>query len=90
MTTDKKNFLRDILDADGVAFVRFRKINGEVRNMICTTSLDLIPKDKQPKTNFVYDSMQIRVFDLVAKEWRSMIGNTIIEVREYPSKVSKG
>ena len=57
--------------------------------MICTTSIDCIPSDKHPKSKFIHDSKQIRVFDLVAKEWRSMISDTIIEVREYPSKVSK-
>lgn len=33
----------------GWTTVQFKKKNGEIRNMVCTTSLTLIPADKHPK-----------------------------------------
>lgn len=82
--------LTKILNSGGIAFVRFRKLNNEIRNMVCTTNIIHIPRDLRPHGFAQYDkNSQIRVFDLVAKEWRSMKPDNILEVVEYPSKVGQ-
>ena len=85
------NSIRKVLSANQFCFVKFRKLNGEVRNMICTTDLEIIPDEHQPRGILTYDeSNQVRVFDVVAREWRSMIPDYVSEIVGYPSKVASG
>ena len=35
----------------GVFHIVFEKANGEIRSMLCTHDLHIIPSDKQPKEN---------------------------------------
>jgi hypothetical protein len=85
MMTDE---LRDDLRAGKVVFVRFTKKSGEIRNMICTTNLSYIPKTQRPTGNLSYNPSQIRVYDLIAREWRSMIDENVIEFSEYTALVA--
>ena len=78
-----KNLLRD----GKVVFVRFKKANGDIRHMICTTNAEIIPKCDLPRGQMEYSDNQIRVYDLVAKAWRSMMAKNIMEVEEYTAQV---
>lgn len=80
--------IRQSLASGYTVFVRFEKANGEVRNMICTQNPKLIPSSMHSKGLAWYDKNQIRVFDLVAQEWRSMIESRIVEYSEYTSQVA--
>jgi hypothetical protein len=71
-----------------VSFVKFQKVDGTIRNMVCTVNPILIPKAKQPKGDMIYTPKQIRVFDLVAQEWRSMLEENIIEISDYAANVA--
>lgn len=56
--------------------------------MICTQNSERIPKNLPGRTNLTnYNPKQIRVFDLVAEQWRSMIDDRIIKFEEYHGKV---
>lgn len=81
--------LRESLANGNTVFVRFEKANGEIRNMICTQNISMIPRTLHPsKASMVYDRSQIRVFDLVAKQWRSMIESRVVEYSEYSAQVA--
>jgi len=81
--------IRTALTDGKTVFVRFEKANGEIRNMICTQNRSLIPPHLHPaKTPMAYDRSQIRVFDVVAQEWRSMIESRILEYSEYTAQVA--
>ena len=82
-----KSTLKSLLRDGKVVFVRFRKVNGEIRNMICTTNMDIIPVCDRPKGDFEYDKDQIRVYDVVARGWRSMKSDRLMEVVEYTALV---
>jgi hypothetical protein len=73
-----------------VSFVRFTKKDGTIRNMICTVHPIMIPKDKHPNGyGSDYTTEQVRVFDIVAQEWRSMLAKNILEVEEYGAVVAE-
>ena len=80
--------LRHHLSRGSVVFVRFRKKDGSIRHMICTTNKSYIPVSQQPRHGMTYDPSQIRVYDLVAKEWRSMIEQNVEEFSEYTAQVA--
>jgi len=80
--------IRQSLASGNTVFVRFEKANGEVRNMICTQNPKLIPSRMHSKGLAWYHKSQIRVFDLVAQEWRSMIESRILEFTDYTSQVA--
>lgn len=83
------NAIRQVLDIHPVCFIRFEKLNGETRNMICTTHNSMIPKNKRPMGIVSYDTdRQIRVFDIVAQEWRSMIADNVEEIMEYGAVIA--
>lgn len=78
-----------LIQSNDVSFVKFRKVDGSIRNMICTVRMSMIPKNKRPNGNGSnYDSNQIRVFDVVAQNWRSMREDSIIEVSEYGAEIA--
>lgn len=79
--------IRTLLKNGKVVFVSFVKANGEIRRMICTQDLDRIPRVMHPRTGMVYDKSQIRVWDIVAQEWRSMKEDRIHEYEEYRASV---
>ena len=81
--------IRDKLSRYDICFVRFEKKDGTIRNMICTTKNSKIPKDKKPSGSMDYDkSRQVRVFDIVAQEWRSMIPDNVLEIDRYGAIVA--
>jgi len=77
------------LDKNSVCFMQFEKLDGTIRNMICTIDLEMIPKNKHPKGVMNYDDThQVRVFDIVAQDWRSMIVDNVIDITPYGAKVA--
>lgn len=85
----KSNAIRQVLDKYPVCFIRFEKLNGEIRNMICTTDYSMIPRNKRPSgLGSSYDTdRQVRVFDIVAQEWRSMVADNVMEITQYGAMV---
>jgi hypothetical protein len=86
--TAMKN-LRQLLNSGKTVFVRFEKADGSIRHMICTQNPQMIPKDHRPSgIPMQYDKAQIRVWDVVAKEWRSMREERVQECSEYTAQVA--
>lgn len=87
---DNMNQFENKIRKNLVSFVRFTKKDGTIRNMICTVHPMMIPKDKHPNGYGAdYTKKQIRVFDIVAQEWRSMLADNIVEVSEYGAVVAE-
>lgn len=81
--------LRSLLASGKTVFVRFEKADGSTRHMVCTQNVTMIPKDSRPaKTPMKYDRTQIRVWDVVAQEWRSMREERVKEFTEYTAQVA--
>lgn len=68
----------------GVALVIFRKKDGTLREMVCTTNLDLVPLGQQPKgTRGAGPPGLIKAYDLNKNEWRSFYDTSVISLQEY-------
>ena len=64
------------------ALVTFTKVNGEKREMLCTTHKDSIPAELAPKgTDKEFNPDNIRVYDIDNKGWRSFRINSIISIK---------
>ena len=76
--------LRKELHKRGV-IVTFKKKNGELREMHCTTNLDLVPPSSWPKGETELSeetrASNIRVYDVEAQGWRSFLSENVIEVQ---------
>ena len=67
--------------AKGICTVIFEKANGEERTMHCTTNIQFMPKEKQPKgTGINRTDEVISVFDTTKADWRSF---RIDSVKEF-------
>jgi len=57
--------------------VTFKKVNGDMRVMTCTTNPDLIPPSAWPQGKVTLSEQaqerSIRVYDLTAQGWRSFV-----------------
>jgi hypothetical protein len=66
-----------------VVTVTFKKVNGDLRIMDCTTNLQFVPPSKWPKDKIELseESKQktFRVFDVKAQGWRSFHSDSVIE-----------
>jgi len=63
--------------------VTFTKQDGSERAMHCTLVEEVIPKDKQPKTQSPTGQTPgsaVRVFDIEKQEWRSFRWESVIKV----------
>jgi len=61
--------------------VSFTKLDGTIRNMECTTNLDLIPVEFHPKQNDsdrVPNDKVVCAYDLENNGWRSFIADNVI------------
>lgn len=71
-----------------VVDLRFKKVDGTTRNMICTLRTDLLPvlpppdPDKPVKERKESD-LTLRVFDLEKKEFRSFRKDGLIDYKVY-------
>lgn len=68
-----------------VLVVTFKKANGDVREMECTSNLQLIPPSQWPtgKNELSEEAATktIRVFDVKAQGWRSFVFDRVISVK---------
>lgn len=70
--------LRKMLRQGKTVYVEFIKADGTIRRMVCTTNMVKIPPCKHPLGVLSdYDKSQIRVFDLMKQDWRSMTEDNI-------------
>lgn len=65
--------------------VTFRKKDGEIRVMTCTTNLDLIPPSSWPQNKInlseATKDRTMRVYDLNAQGWRSFVLDNVQAVK---------
>jgi WYL_2, Sm-like SH3 beta-barrel fold len=67
--------------AVGLSKVSFYKLDGTVREMICTKDMSIIPADRRPTTEgSVRTSDNITVYDVEADGWRSFILGNLIAI----------
>lgn len=70
-----------------VARVKFKKVNGDLRDMRCTLREDLIPRGipavvgEKSKTQMDTSDEVVAVYDLDADGWRSFRIDRVIEMR---------
>jgi WYL_2, Sm-like SH3 beta-barrel fold len=68
--------------SSGRCRVRFKKLDGLQRDMICTLSENLIPPSKRVAKSSPDPIGVVRVFDLVKKDWRSIKVENIQKFQE--------
>lgn len=75
--------LRELL-ASRLVTVTFKKVNGDIREMVCTTNSNLIPTERsvteavEPRK---VSENTIRVWEPLVQGWRSFKAENVIEVR---------
>lgn len=83
------NNIHKILNGNKHCVIEFTKLDGTRRVIICTTDLDFVPETHLPKGTGRYDTNRIvKVFDIVAQEWRSVIIDNITYAEGYKAKIS--
>jgi hypothetical protein len=68
---------------DGLVQVCFKKVNGEFRDMLCTTNKSFLIEDTESKIpkQIRKENLDVcRVFDVQKKEWRSFRYENIISL----------
>lgn len=67
----------------GIVDLQFKKVNGDLRNMVATRNYDLIPEEKHPKTEDKreYNDTIVILFDLEVEDWRSFRVENLVEYR---------
>jgi len=69
--------------AAGIVTVTFKKVNGDIRVMDCTTNLQHVPPSKWPKDKIQLSEESkdktFRVYDVNAQGWRSFHSDSVIE-----------
>lgn len=60
--------------------VKFTKLDGSERTMVCTQSLEMIPTEQHPKGIRKTQTEAIAVYDLEAKGWRSFNFGKLLSV----------
>jgi len=71
MTPIEPQELRNLLNEGTVQFA-FKKLNGDLRTAVGTTSLDTIPVDSHPNGNGTSSPSVVTFFDISKNEWRSV------------------
>lgn len=69
--------------SESIAKVVFTKVNGEIREMLCTTSADIVPADaveKTPTKPRAVNENIIRAYDVENSGWRSFRIDSIMTV----------
>jgi len=72
-----------------VARVKFKKVNGEIRDMLCTLREDLIPAAVSEPTTLVKRQHEtsdqvVAVYDIESEGWRSFRIDSVIEMNLVP------
>lgn len=85
-TAEAPDAIRQMLSKDARTIV-FRKINGDIREMLCTLDPTIVPpapKDNNkvtPRPSAPKPPNLISVWDINASGWRSFYVDSIIEIR---------
>jgi len=69
--------------AKSVVTVTFKKVNGDLRIMDCTTNMQFVPPSSWPangKSEVSNSDKTIRVYDVKAEGWRSFLVENVIRV----------
>lgn len=69
--------------AKSVVTVTFKKVNGDLRIMDCTTNMQFVPPSSWPsndKAEVSNSDKTIRVYDVKAEGWRSFLVENVIRV----------
>jgi hypothetical protein len=70
--------------------VKFKKVNGDLRNMLCTLREDLIPaavEGTTVKRQHDTNNEVVAVYDLDANGWRSFRIDSVIEMAQVPEYI---
>jgi len=92
MNEYEKSVLKQSIQS-GVVQVRFKKVNGDIRVMLCTINPDLIPKQPDAEQPFENDMLTLsekkaprkqsdesyRVYDVEKDGWRSFRWDSVID-----------
>lgn len=73
----------EALLAKSVVTVTFKKVNGDLRIMDCTTNMQFVPPSAWPsngKSEVSNSDKTIRVYDVKAEGWRSFLVENVIRV----------
>jgi hypothetical protein len=73
---DKFNLINKLKNE--IVAIKFRKVNGDERNMLCTLRNDMLPE--QVGTSKTLDENVISVFDTEARGWRSFRFENVLAV----------
>ena len=68
---------------EGKVHLQFKKVNGDLRNMVATLNVDYIPVDKIPEEGKERKSNEelVVLFDLEVNDWRSFRTENLVEYR---------
>lgn len=68
-----------------IVTVTFKKVDGDLRVMDCTTNLEHVPPSAWPKGKVELSEQakerSVRVFDVKAQGWRSFLSENVIEFK---------
>jgi hypothetical protein len=76
----------------GICEITFQKKNGDIREMVCTLSMNHIPEDKQPKGTGTEKPSKdaIAVWDVRKEDWRSFRIDSVITFERLTGHGVKG
>ena len=66
---------------EGIVHLQFKKVNGDLRNMMGTLNLDLIPEEKHPKNDKTRKETEylVTLFDTEVQDWGSFRTENLVE-----------
>lgn len=75
---ERRTYIKHLL-SDAIVKVTFKKVNGDTREILCTTSSKYIPeRDSTPVTTSKPNKELINVWDTEAQDWRSFRVDRVI------------
>lgn len=65
--------------AAGLSRVQFYKVDGSIRELVCTRDMTIIPEDRRPTTEGrSKNTTTVTVYDVEEKGWKSFILENLI------------
>ena len=79
----EKKFDKAVVEAQlatGLSRVQFYKVDGTIREIVCTRDMTIIPFDKRPTTDgkALRSDTTVSVYDVEANSWKSFILENLI------------
>lgn len=75
---DKDELIKTL--SSGLSKITFFKVDGSVREMVCTRDVSIIPSDRQESTGTKTFTSTIPVYDVENDGWRSFIVDNLISI----------